>query len=310
MDKPPLPQLDRTASELSLNDLTPVTSCEGDYEQSPHSATSLQPEPFLYDPSMAQNLYHQQQFNLQYQPTQNLFSIDSGQLWTGSTTQHNYIPSAPSSLPEQSTSAPLTSTFSVRHDYVLLAKRPSITGSIHSTVSDGEEHMTPDEAGERRRERRRAQNRAAQRAFRARKEETIKESSTRLDALKEELVRLQFNNDGLFETISNLQAQIALLQRENAQLRRNGTSNIDWDNFDMSAMDAEILNQPLAPPELKTEPDNDSGVFDLSSTNKQLDAAATELDETAGASSRGQRASAAMIAEAIADAAATLHPGR
>lgn len=185
--------------------------------------------------------------------------------------------------------------------------------------------MTPDEAGERRRERRRAQNRAAQRAFRARKEvratftnatkltcwqETIKESSTRLDALKEELVRLQFNNDGLFETISNLQAQIALLQRENAQLRRNGTSNIDWDNFDMSAMDAEILNQPLAPPELKTEPDNDSGVFDLSSTNKQLDAAATELDETAGASSRGQRASAAMIAEAIADAAATLHPGR
>lgn len=175
MDTSLFPQLSDIASELSLNELTPVTSSEGDYVQVPFSPTDLQAQPFTYDTYMAHNLYQQQQFNnLHYQSTHSLFPIDTTQLWTPSTQEQSYIATTSSSLSEQPMNAPLSATStassSLIHGYVPLAKRPSIASSIHSTLSDGEEQPNPDPTSERRRQRRRAQNRAAQRAFRARKE--------------------------------------------------------------------------------------------------------------------------------------------
>jgi regulator of replication initiation timing len=79
------------------------------------------------------------------------------------------------------------------------------------------------------RQRRRAQNRAAQRAFRARKEDTIKESSARLEALQEELTRLQSANGNLSETVSRLRSENARLRQENAALRCRRADGIgDW----------------------------------------------------------------------------------
>lgn len=170
MDKPHLHHLNMAASEISSSELTPVTSSEGDYAHSPLSA-GLQPQTFFYDSTLAQNMYQPQDFSLQYQSAQNYFPIDPTQVWVGSVPQQSYItPASSSSLPEQRINAPVSTGSAVR-DYVPLAKRPSVSGSVHSTYnSDGEEPSTHDEASERRRERRRAQNRAAQRAFRARKE--------------------------------------------------------------------------------------------------------------------------------------------
>lgn len=170
MDKPALHPLDVIASDISLVEVTPVTSSKGDYLQSPIIAAGLQSQPFFFDPNMAQNMYQNQQFDLQYQSTQNVFPIDASQSWTSLNSQQSYFPPQPSSLPEQPASVAMSSTSPIRHDYVPLAKRPSIASSVNSAFSDGDEHSNHGEAGERRRERRRAQNRAAQRAFRARKE--------------------------------------------------------------------------------------------------------------------------------------------
>jgi hypothetical protein len=175
MDTLLFPQPSDIASELSLNELTPVTSSEGDYAQVPFSPTDLQAQSFPYDTKIAHNLYQQQQFNnLDYPSTHSLFLIDTTQPWTLSTQQQSYTATTSSSLPEQPVNAPLAATStpssSFIHGYVPVAKRPSIASSIHSTLSDGEEQPTPDSTSERRRQRRRAQNRVAQRAFRARKE--------------------------------------------------------------------------------------------------------------------------------------------
>jgi FtsZ-binding cell division protein ZapB len=139
-----------------------------------------------------------------------------------------------------------------------------------------------------------------------REQETIKESSTRLDTLQDELGRLQSNNSSLSETVSTLRAQIALLQRENAQLKRNSTGIPDWDNFDMSAMDPESLSET----QLKTELSNDSGVFDVSSSARQASQSQPDSKDAAPTTKEGQQAGAAMIAEAIRDAATGLEPMR
>jgi FtsZ-binding cell division protein ZapB len=143
-----------------------------------------------------------------------------------------------------------------------------------------------------------------------REQETIKESSTRLDTLQDELGRLQSNNNSLSETVSTLRAQIALLQRENAQLKRNSTGNPDWDNFDMSAMDPESLNETLSTAHLKTELSNDSGVFDMSSPGRQASQSQPDSKNAASTTKAGQQAGAAMVAKAIMDAATGLKPMR
>jgi predicted nuclease with TOPRIM domain len=139
-------------------------------------------------------------------------------------------------------------------------------------------------------------------------QETIKESSTRLDALQDELVRLQSDNSTLSETVSTLRAQIVLLQRENAQLERNSTGNLDCDNFDMSAMDPESLNETLLTAQLKPELSNDSGIFDVSSSARQASQSQLDSKGVAPTTRGGQQAAAAMIAEAIMDAATGLKP--
>ena len=63
-------------------------------------------------------------------------------------------------------------------------------------------------------QRRKAQNRASQRAFRARKETAIKDSSACLDLLQQQVTRLQSTNDTLSTTVNNLKADIGRLQKE------------------------------------------------------------------------------------------------
>ena len=78
-------------------------------------------------------------------------------------------------------------------------------------------------------QRRRAQNRAAQRAYRARKETTIKESSARVELLQQQLTRLQFTNDILSTTVSNLRTEIRRLQKENTPMKgRPASQIIEW----------------------------------------------------------------------------------
>lgn len=128
--------------------------------------------------------------------------------------------------------------------------------------------------------------------------------------MQEELARLQSNNCNLSETVSSLRAQIAILQRENTQLKRSSTGNIDWDSFDMSGMNTEaLLSETNMAPGLKTELSNDSGIFDVRSANKSPDGTQLSANE-ASTTSKGQQRGAAMIAEAIADAAAALKSPR
>lgn len=170
MDKPNSQPPNMGPHDISPSELSPVTSSEAEYSQSPLMA-EMQHRAFFYDHAMAQDMYEQQNFNLQYQPSQTLFPIDTDQSWVGSLLQQPYVLPPPSPSPEKSPSIPKSQkSSSVRHDYVPLAKRPSIATSVGSAYSDGDEHSAHDEVGEKRRERRRAQNRAAQRAFRARKE--------------------------------------------------------------------------------------------------------------------------------------------
>ena len=112
-----------------------------------------------------------------------------------------------------------------------IEKCPSITTTMMSTsfsdTEDVSEALSPrDDATGRRKERRRAQNRAAQRAFRARKEETIKESSARLEVLESEITKLNTTNVTLNTAVNELNAQVVQLQLENADLR--GRSMYDW----------------------------------------------------------------------------------
>ena len=72
----------------------------------------------------------------------------------------------------------------------------------------------PSSNTEKRISRRRAQNCAAQRAFRARKEKTIKESSQSLDTLKIEHQRLLVDNSNICSTVENLQSIIKDLRQE------------------------------------------------------------------------------------------------
>ena len=79
-------------------------------------------------------------------------------------------------------------------------------------------------------QRRRAQNRAAQRAYRARKEIIIKESSARLELLQQQLTRLQSINETLSTTVSNLETEIDGLQKENTLMKRRPVSQIlEWE---------------------------------------------------------------------------------
>lgn len=68
-------------------------------------------------------------------------------------------------------------------------------------------------------QRRRAQNRVAQRAFRLRKEETIKEISAKLSEMERELERMEHSNDDLTDQISALLRKIRSLERENEELK-------------------------------------------------------------------------------------------
>jgi FtsZ-binding cell division protein ZapB len=266
MDKSPAHHLDEITSSLSIDELTPFPSINGsDYIQTT-TELQIQVQPFLYDPNIPQNIYRQQQqqqFTMHYSPTQSLYPLDMTQLWPTQSQQQSYLAMTSSSLPEgtMQTTLSVTSSSPTRREYVPLAKRPSVASSTHSNPSDNESPTSS--TREIRRERRRAQNRAAQRAFRARKEvptippllfplpphlsnpprqETIKESSTRLSALRDELTSLQFNNETLSSTVSTLRARINTLQRENTQLRRSSDS---WAEFELDAESGEFVPSAL-----------------------------------------------------------------
>ena len=184
------------------------------------------------------------------------------------------------------------------------------------SVSDGEdtpEKSPYDNVSQHRKDRRRAQNRAAQRAFRARKEETIKESSARLEALQEELNRLQTTNGNLSETVDALKEQSVRLQKENAALRRSSTDNIsDWANFDTTfvrssmaddrAPSSELDYQPLSSEYGRGSDENTDMLDDVKhKVQRTLDTQATwELPEV-GASSANYEA---------ADGVSEMNPGR
>lgn len=111
-------------------------------------------------------------------------------------------------------------------------KSPSISTSVRSIASTGtpgqskptSPHIAHSYAlssgSETRKSRRRAQNCAAQRAFRARKEDTIKESSVRLKILQAKLERLEGDNGNLNDTVDGLRGEIVGLRRDCCALRR------------------------------------------------------------------------------------------
>jgi len=203
--------------------LTPITSVDSAYFP---LAPDLTNAAFYYDPCIYQQYQHSQPFPLAA-VTQNGWSMPQrnlGQSWPATSRPVTDITTGPPTA----------------RDLVHIAKRASISNSATGGVSEtddntSEPHSPRDEAVERRKERRRAQNRAAQRAFRARKEETIKESSVRLEALQDELMRLQNANGDLTETINRLRGQIMQLQHENEVLKRKSMSEVlDWADFDMN----------------------------------------------------------------------------
>jgi bZIP transcription factor len=207
--------------------LTSVSSTDSAYSP---LAPDLTNAAFYYDPCIYQQYQHPQPFPL-------TTAMQNG--WP--MPQRNVSQTWPAtSRPFTNTTTTTTTNSQTVHDLVHIAKRHSKSNSITSGVSEtddntSEPHSPRDEAGERRKERRRAQNRAAQRAFRARKEETIKESSVRLEALQDELMRLQNTNGDLTETINRLRGQIMQLQHENEVLKRKSVSEVlDWADFDMN----------------------------------------------------------------------------
>ena len=72
-------------------------------------------------------------------------------------------------------------------------------------------------------QRRKETNRAAQRAFRLRKEETIRKGVARLQELEDEVTRLRSENGDLSEAIAELQAEMLRLRAENAALEASGS---------------------------------------------------------------------------------------
>src|SRR5947209_13226146 len=73
-------------------------------------------------------------------------------------------------------------------------------------------------------QRRRAQNRAAQRAFRLRKEETIKVISAKLSKVEREMEWMKLSNQDLSDQVSALQQNIQMLEKENRELKEASLS--------------------------------------------------------------------------------------
>jgi prefoldin subunit 5 len=73
-------------------------------------------------------------------------------------------------------------------------------------------------------QRRRAQNRAAQRAFRLRKEETIKVVSAKLFKMEREMEWMKRSNQDLSDQVSALQQNIQMLEKENRELKEASLS--------------------------------------------------------------------------------------
>jgi predicted RNase H-like nuclease (RuvC/YqgF family) len=73
-------------------------------------------------------------------------------------------------------------------------------------------------------QRRRAQNRAAQRAFRLRKEETIKVISAKLSKMEGETEWMKQSNQDLSDQVSALQRHIKMLEKENRELKEASLS--------------------------------------------------------------------------------------
>jgi hypothetical protein len=107
----------------------------------------------------------------------------------------------------------------------LPTKRPSISTSVHSTATTGTSGPSKQTSthtahsnglpprSENRISRRRAQNCAAQRAFRARKEDSLKESSMRFEILKIKFERLEGDNGSLNNIVDGLRGEIDGLRR-------------------------------------------------------------------------------------------------
>jgi AP-1-like transcription factor len=68
-------------------------------------------------------------------------------------------------------------------------------------------------------QRRKAQNRAAQRAFRLRKEQTIKVISAKLSEVEGEMEWMKQSNRDLSDQVSVLQQNIQMLENENRELK-------------------------------------------------------------------------------------------
>ena len=73
-------------------------------------------------------------------------------------------------------------------------------------------------------QRRRAQNRAAQRAYRLRKEETIKVISAKLFKMEREMEWMRQSNQELSNQASMLQQDIQMLEKENRELKEASLS--------------------------------------------------------------------------------------
>ena len=73
-------------------------------------------------------------------------------------------------------------------------------------------------------QRRRAQNRAAQKAFRLRKEETIKVISAKLAKMVREMEWMKQLNQDLSNQVSALQQNIQMLEKENRELKEASLS--------------------------------------------------------------------------------------
>jgi hypothetical protein len=88
-----------------------------------------------------------------------------------------------------------------------------------------------------------------------------------VEALRDELTRLQSANGDLSATVDMLRSQIQVLERQILELQRHRTSDFDWDSFDMSMIEAPATSGPGPRPGLPKDfshDSSDSGVFDMS----------------------------------------------
>jgi hypothetical protein len=172
---------------------------------------------FDYDQILFQTCSQPQAFNLSQFALPSLQPLARSWPFTDSPTMSNGnidYPLSPPNLIPSSTKRPSSST-SVRSTATSSAPSPSKPTSPRTTHSKG-----PPARSESRKSRRRAQNCAAQRAFRARKEDTIKESSVRLEILQAKLERLEGDNGSLNNTVDGLRGEIDGLRRDCCALRR------------------------------------------------------------------------------------------